>query len=996
MNVDRFFCIGYEEIMFQDANQYPMPPDGVGTLHGGSGSAQAAAGCLAGLQRRWCLWLCRLSVRTAMAGMLFVGVPLATAQDAALTNPEAVPLVNNAVPEIVPAIADGQPVLDPVVPDVGVDAKAARLGLPRIAPPVPGAFVDVEPPPVWLRNVLVDGFFEESGLSARVNIVTAPATLGRWTVDLGNVALHVNDIKVPDDHGNAVDLNGTRSGSLYQAVATTPGFRYHVRFLMSGNWTTFPAKARSLAVYFGGEKRVFTMKRPSGWSKTSMNWEQYDLVFTAVQPVTGLRFASETPNMPDGPVVADIRLLKEALAPGPLESIQVPMPENLAEFILDRDKAIALGKALYWDMQAGSDGRTACATCHWNAGADIRTKNQLHPGAPGSTFGHQSVTSLQQGSDAVKAFRGANQELKPGDFPFHRFRDLTRPGSDNTDTTATNPLISDSMQVFGSQGVVSEGFISIVLGNPVEKCKKLADLVFSVSTANTRQTTGRNAPSSINAVFHDRLFWDGRANRYFNGVNPFGDLDKDARVYVVSEHGELQQVQIRLDNAALASQAVGPALSSVEMSADGRNFPELGRKLFSLQPLALQKVHQNDSVLGIYRSSSGRGLNRDTAGYAQLIREAFRPEWWSGKQITESGYTHMEANFSLYWGLAIMLYESTLVSDQTPFDAFAKGDRSALSVNAMKGFRIFLNEGKCINCHHGPEFAGATVSMIRGQLSEDGGIHFMPMARGLAYYDEGFYNIGVRPTTEDIGIGAAHPLFGPLSYSRREQSGQDPDAKHFLTAGDRVAVDGAFKAPTLRNVELTGPYMHNGSMKNLTEVVQFYTRGSDFEHANLQDLDTDVSGIPLLQGHHLGIASVVEFLEHLTDPRVKYQKAPFDHPELILVNGHESVEWNSALDVLVVLPETGRDGGAPLQTFEDALTNGLNLVKLPTPEKPVSPAAAAGPAYKGPASVSAADANGKAVVRSAKVQISRGPKSFEANGPKVAAPAGTGVVGGTD
>jgi hypothetical protein len=215
-----------------------------------------------------------------------------------------------------------------------------------------------------------------------------------------------------------------------------------------------------------------------------------------------------------------------------------------------------------------------------------------------------------------------------------------------------------------------------------------------------------------------------------------------------------------------------------------------------------------------------------------------------------------------------------------------------------------------------------------------------------------------------------------------------------------VAVDGAFKAPTLRNVELTGPYMHNGSMKNLTEVVQFYTRGADFEHANLQDLDSDVSGIPLLQGHHLGIASVVEFLEHLTDPRVKYQKAPFDHPELILVNGHESVEWNSALDVLVVLPETGSDGGAPLQTFEDALTNGLNLVKLPTPEKPVSPAAAAGPAYKGPASVSAADANGKAVVRSAKVQISRGPKSFEANGPRVAvpapAPAGAGVVGGTD
>jgi len=981
--------------MFQDAHQIPIPVDGMGMPHGGLSTSRVADGCLAVRGKCWRFWLVRLSVSMALAAALLARAPSATAQDPAPAIPQADPPVVDAVPNILPAFVNAPPVLDPLVADVGVDAKAARLGLPRTAPPEPGAFVDVEPPPVWLRNVLVDGFFEESGLSERVNIVTAPATLGRWTVDLGNVALHVNDIKVPDDHGNAVDLNGTRSGSLYQAVATVPGFRYHVRFLMSGNWTTFPAKSRSLAVYFGSEKQVFTMKRPSGWSKTSMNWEQYDLVFTAVQTLTGIRFASETPNMPDGPVVADIRLLKEALAPGPLESIQVPLPENLADFIQDRDKAIALGKAFYWDMQAGSDGRTACATCHWNAGADIRTKNQLHPGAPGSTFGHQSVTSLQQGSDAVRTFRGANQELTPGDFPFHRFRDPTRPGSGNTDASASNPLLADSMQVFGSQGVIAEGFISIVLGNPVEKCRKTADLVFSLSSANTRQTTGRNAPSSINAVFHDRLFWDGRANRYFNGVNPFGDLDNDAQVYRVSEHGDLQQVKIRLDNAALASQAVGPALSAVEMSADGRSFPELGRKLFSLQPLALQKVHQNDSVLGLYRSSSGRGLNRDTAGYAQLIREAFRPEWWSGKQITEAGYTHMEANFSLFWGLAIMLYESTLVSDQTPFDAYARGDRSALSVNAVKGFRIFMNEGKCINCHHGPEFAGATVSMIRGQLSQDGGIHFMPMARGLAYYDEGFYNIGVRPSTEDIGIGAAHPLFGPLSYSRQEQSGKNPDSKHFVHSSDRVAVDGAFKAPTLRNVELTGPYMHNGSMKNLTEVVQFYTRGSDFEHANLQDLDTDVSGIPSLHGHHLGIASIVEFLQHLTDPRVKYQQAPFDHPELILVNGHESVEWNNALDVLVVLPETGRDGGAPLQTFEDALTNGLNLLRLPTPEKPVSPTAA-GPSYKGPVSVSAADADGKAVVRTARVPITRGPKVFEAKGPKAPPPSTTSVTRKTD
>jgi cytochrome c peroxidase len=981
--------------MVVEFHKKSVPQDGMGRLHGGIGSALADTNCLAVRVTRWRLWLARVSSPFALAAALLASSSHVVAQD---TAKGAV----DPAEELVFALeAPAAEEAEPLAADVGVDAKAARLGLPRMAPEI-AAMGEPEPDPVWLRNVLVDGFFDESDLSNPVNVVAAPGKVGRWTVDVGNVALHVNDFKVPYDRGNAVDLNGNRSGSLFQAIETVPGFRYHVRFLMSGNWSTFPSKARTLAVYFGSEKKLFTVKRPSRWSKSNMRWEEHELVFTAVRPLTGIRFASETAGIPDGPVVANVRVLKEALAPGPLESINVPLPENLADFIKDKEKAIALGKALYWDMQAGSDGRTACASCHYNAGADIRTKNQLHPGAPGSTFGHQSAASLKLGVASVQSFKGANQELKPSDFPFHRFKDPTRPGSSSTDGDSKNPVVSDSMQVFGSQGVVTEAFVSIVIGNPIDKCKHVADLVFNIQGSNARQVTGRNAPSTINAVFHDRLFWDGRANRYFNGVNPFGELDKDARVYQLAESGHLQKVKISLDNAALASQAVGPVLSAVEMSAEGRDFRELGRKLMSLQPLGLQKVHDDDSVLGIYCDSDGRGLDEETAGYAQLIRDAFHRQWWGGKQITEGGYTHMEANFSLFWGLAIMMYESTLVSDQTPFDAYAKGDRSALSEGAKKGFRIFMNEGKCITCHHGPEFAGATVSMTRGQLSTDGGIHYMPMARGLAFYDEGFYNIGVRPTTEDLGIGAAHPLFGPLSYSRQEQAGADPDPKHVVTSSDRVAVDGAFKTPTLRNVELTGPYMHTGSMKNLTEVVQFYVRGADFEHANLKDLDTDVSGIPSLHGHHLGIANLVEFLEHLTDPRVKYQKAPFDHPELFLVNGHDSVKWDNALDSLVVLPETGRDGGEALQTFEEALTNGLDLEKIPAVDPSENDdesdsdgdAADEGDAADGktdadgadevvPRDSAAADADGKSVVRKAKEPLQKGSKTSVAKGPKI-------------
>ena len=66
--------------------------------------------------------------------------------------------------------------------------------------------------------------------------------------------------------------------------------------------------------------------------------------------------------------------------PGDLRAIPVPTPPNLDEFVRDPAMARALGKALFWDMQVGSDGVQACASCHFRAGADPRSRNQLSPG----------------------------------------------------------------------------------------------------------------------------------------------------------------------------------------------------------------------------------------------------------------------------------------------------------------------------------------------------------------------------------------------------------------------------------------------------------------------------------------------------------------------------------------------------------------------------------------------------------------------------------------
>ncbi|MGV2339753.1 MAG UNVERIFIED_CONTAM: hypothetical protein LVR18_39100 [Planctomycetaceae bacterium] len=411
------------------------------------------------------------------------------------------------------------------------------------------------------------------------------------------------------------------------------------------------------------------------------------------------------------------------------------------------------------------------------------------------------------------------------------------------------------------------------------------------------------------------------ANHYFNGVNPFGDLDPTARVWKTSTTGVPQKVQILLNNAALASQAVGPANSHVEMSWNGRNFPELGRKLLALRPLADQQVAVDDSVLGRYRDPSGRGLRITDATYAALIRAAFLPAWWSATQPTPDGYTQMEANFSLFWGCQScftkrhwfpMNLPTIALPAETPLHCL-QGQRSdSVSLSNRVAASAAMQD------QNSPEPPSAQLRL--GPMP--GLMEAMPLGRGIAVYDIGFYNIGVRPTFEDLGIGAAHPQLGPLSYSRQELAGKNPDPWTAITLTQRVAVDGAFKAPTLRNVELTGPYMHHGGMKSLEEVVQFYARGSDFAIQNQDNLDAGVAGVPLLQGSTVAVGDVVEFLKHLTDPRVRIQSAPFDHPELILPHGFTSTPNGEPLDDFFVLPATGKTGGLPFGTFEQALQSG--------------------------------------------------------------------------
>ena len=602
------------------------------------------------------------------------------------------------------------------------------------------------------------------------------------------------------------------------------------------------------------------------------------------------------------------------ILPVPLNTVPIPLPATLDLYIKDRTAAIKLGKALFWDMQLGSDGITACASCHYQAGADGRDKNQLTPGS----------NKLWDNGHAVNG-----QLTTTSRFPFTKFTDVNNPLS-------TKPW--SSSDIVGSQGVFKGSFIGIT-NTPVDSGSVVADPIYRTGAINTRQVTGRNAPSVINSIFNHRNFWDGRAHNEFNGVNPFGDSDVNARVYenVDLVTAQATPVRISIVNASLASQAVGPVNSDVEMAHGGRNFAAVGKKMLALTPLALQKVDGTDSVLGINANPTGNGL---TTTYAEMITAAFQPKWINGvNRFTVTGgrifpsptgvYSQTEANFSLIFGLAVLMYESTLVSDQTPFDKYLAGNTAAMTASARRGYDLFIGQANCVLCHAGGPLSNATIPVLNVDIAALGiaiPTEVMPMRDLLpSAYDVGYYNVGTRPTAEDIGIGANDPFGNPLSFARSLQLGilQDPNrpAGQIITGTTRLAINGAFKVPGLRNVALNAPYNHTGGYSTLHQTVNLYNRG--FDHDNGVNLSPDVAVNP-----QLTIAQkqdLIQLMLEMTDPRVENRSAPFDHPELRIPHGHQNAAGSTtrvvnrgdgnATDIMLTIPASGRAGGVKLRRF---------------------------------------------------------------------------------
>lgn len=196
---------------------------------------------------------------------------------------------------------------------------------------------------------------------------------------------------------------------------------------------------------------------------------------------------------------------------------------------------------------------------------------------------------------------------------------------------------------------------------------------------------------------------------------------------------------------------------------------------------------------------------------------------------------------------AIATYERTLISFGSPFDNFIAGDQSAISESAKRGWQLFNTKARCNLCH-------ALTDKTRDVT---------------VFTDNDFHNIG-------IGV-ARNPIVPLVRRAEREMARGELktiDAKAIesnLSALGRFLVTrrsediAAFKTPDIRNILVTGPYFHDGSMDTLWDVIDHYNKGDGL---NDPWLDEDIQPLALTEPE---IDDLVAFLASLTSPRYKSQ-----------------------------------------------------------------------------------------------------------------------------
>ncbi len=250
---------------------------------------------------------------------------------------------------------------------------------------------------------------------------------------------------------------------------------------------------------------------------------------------------------------------------------------------------------------------------------------------------------------------------------------------------------------------------------------------------------------------------------------------------------------------SLEAHAQGPIFNSLEM---GNNFTNNPASLDSIATGYNSKPGGNDTLF-LFKRLDVRPGDLQGVTYKTLKQQAWNGAPWSMDLIAKS----------------IAAYERTFISTQSTFDKYNNGDASVLrnNPNAIRGLQLFtdVNGANCVSCHSGYNFTD--------QL----------------FHDNGIGGVGVNNHADEKNVDK-----GRSSFTKNS------------------ADDYQFKTPTLRNVALSAPYMHNGRFATLEQVVKNYRDGGK---NTTPYQDPRITKIKSLNLSDQDVSDIVEFLRTLTD-----------------------------------------------------------------------------------------------------------------------------------
>ena len=241
------------------------------------------------------------------------------------------------------------------------------------------------------------------------------------------------------------------------------------------------------------------------------------------------------------------------------------------------------------------------------------------------------------------------------------------------------------------------------------------------------------------------------------------------------------------------------------------------------------------------RSAARGGVAGNGEDDMMEARLAFVPEYrWRFAAVFGDDWPNIRHAYA-----AIAAFERTIVQTDTPFDEYMRGDDAALTEAQKRGLDLFAGKADCIACHN-----GALLS------------------------DEQYYNLGVPPYAgweddELAQITFRFELYAKGSTEQMYRTTKDDPGLYFRTKDARHK--GKFRTPSLRYTKYTYPYMHNGMLETLRDVVEFYNAGGG-------ENEFAATKSPLMQPLGLSGAEVgdlVAFIESLSGDEIL-----IDEPEL--------------------------------------------------------------------------------------------------------------------